>query len=133
MSHSSIGSAGGPRSAQAFLESLAGWAEGNPDIRDVVLLGSQARTEAPPDQWSDVDVTLVVDEPDRYLGDEEWVEAFGRPLVTFVEPTAVGAGLERRVLYDDGLDVDFVVVTPAWMQAAAADPRAAGVLTRGLG
>src|SRR5262249_10154849 len=33
-----------------------------------------------------VDLALVVDEPDRYLGDDRWVEAFGKPLLTFLEP-----------------------------------------------
>ena len=77
-----------------------------------------------------MDLALVVDEPDRYLGDERWVEAFGRPLLTSVEPTAVGRAFERRVLYEDGLDVDITILTPEELRLAAADPEAAGVLER---
>lgn len=33
-------------------------------------------------------------------GDEKWLEVFGRPPVTFLEPTPVGHAFERRVLYE---------------------------------
>ena len=117
--------------ADSFLDALVRWAERQQDIHALLLIGSRAREDMPADDWSDVDVAVVVDEPDRYLRDERWVEAFGRPLVTVLEPTAVGGGLERRVLYEDGLDVDFAVVTPEWLRVAAADPAAAAVIDRG--
>lgn len=117
--------------ADAFLEAFVRWATGRRDVHAVVLVGSRARADSPADEWSDVDLALVVDDPDGYLGDEHWLEAFGQPLLTFVEPTAVGGGLERRVLYADGLDVDVAVVTPDWLRHAAADPEAAHVLQRG--
>lgn len=116
--------------ADAFLEAFVTWAEGHEDVQALLLLGSRARTEAPADEWSDVDLALVVTEPDWYLGDEQWVEAFGRPLLTFVEPTAGGA-FERRVLYEGGLDVDVAVFTPEWLLLAAADPQTASLIKRG--
>jgi aminoglycoside 6-adenylyltransferase len=70
-------------------------------VRAVLLVGSRARTDTPADVWSDVDLALVVDEPDRYLREERWVEAFGKPVLTFLEPTAVGRAFERRVLYEE--------------------------------
>jgi hypothetical protein len=36
---------------------------------------------------------------------ERWVEAFGRPLLTFLEPTAPGRAFERRALCEGGLDL----------------------------
>jgi aminoglycoside 6-adenylyltransferase len=116
----------------AFLAAFVKWTEEQRDVHALLLLGSRARTDTPADEWSDVDLALVVDEPDRYLGDERWVEAFGRPLLTFVEPTAVGRAFERRVLYEDGLDVDVAVFTPEWLRLAAEDPEAAGVIKRGV-
>jgi aminoglycoside 6-adenylyltransferase len=115
----------------AFLTAFIAWAETQGDVKALLLLGSRARTDSPADEWSDVDLTLVVDEPDRYLGDGEWLEEFGRPLLTFVEPTAVGSAFERRVLYEDGLDVDVAVVTAEWLEHAAADPETARVVKRG--
>jgi aminoglycoside 6-adenylyltransferase len=114
-----------------FLTAFVAWAEARGDVKALLLLGSRARTETPADEWSDVDLTLVVDEPDRYLGEGEWLEEFGRPLLTFVEPTAVGSAFERRVLYEDGLDVDVAVVTAEWLEHAAADPETARVVKRG--
>jgi aminoglycoside 6-adenylyltransferase len=115
----------------AFLEAFVGWAEPREDVHAVLLVGSHARIETPADEWSDVDLVLVVDDPYRYLADEGWVDAFGLPLVTFLEPIPVGRAFERRVLYEGGLDVDIVVVTPEWIEAAAVDPATAGVLARG--
>jgi aminoglycoside 6-adenylyltransferase len=93
-----------------------------------VLLGSQARTESPADELSDVDVVLHADEPDRYLGDGEWLRRFGEPLLTFVERTPVGGFAERRVLYRDGVEADFTVVPVG----AAIPPDAAAVFARGF-
>jgi aminoglycoside 6-adenylyltransferase len=115
----------------AFLTAFVAWAEARGDVKALLLLGSRARTDTPADEWSDVDLTLVVEQPDRYLGDGEWLEEFGRPLLTLVEPTAVGSAFERRVLYEDGLDVDVAVVTAEWLEHAAADPETAGVVKRG--
>ena len=117
--------------AEVFLDSFVRWAESRNDVRAALLVGSRARVDTPADEWSDVDVALVVDDPDRYLGDERWAEAFGRPLLSFIEPTAVGQASERRVLYEGGLDVDFAVFTPLALEQAAEDRAAASVLRRG--
>ncbi len=113
-----------------FLDEVTRWAAGRPDIRAAVLLGSQARVDAPADQASDVDVALFVEEPASYLDDPDWIDHFGDPLLSFREPTAVGGFEERRVLFRDGLEVDFAIVP-----AAVADeipPEADAVFTRGF-
>jgi aminoglycoside 6-adenylyltransferase len=117
--------------ADLFLTTFVRWAEPRDDVHAVLLVGSRARTDTPADEWSDVDLALVVDEPDRYLGDERWIVAFGRPLLTFLEPTAVGRAFERRVLYEGGLDVDIAAFTPAWLERAVEDPETASVVRRG--
>lgn len=117
--------------AELFLGAFVRWAEQRDDVHAVLLVGSRARTMTPADEWSDVDLALVVDEPDRYLGDERWFEVFGRPLLTFLEPTAVGRASELRVLYEGGLDVDIAVFTPGLLDLAAEDPEAASVIRRG--
>jgi Streptomycin adenylyltransferase len=66
--------------------------------------------DAPADPASDVDVTLFVDEPASYLDDTAWIDHFGEPLLSFREPTAVGGFEQQRVLYRDGLEVDFAIV-----------------------
>jgi aminoglycoside 6-adenylyltransferase len=114
---------------RAFLDEVAAWARGQRDVHAVVLLGSQARADTPADELSDVDLVLFVDEPARYLHDDAWLQQFGEPLLTFVEATAVGGFEERRVLFRDGLELDFSVLPE--MAAREIPPEALPVLARG--
>jgi len=114
-----------------FLDEVSRWAAARPDVRGAVLLGSQARVDAPADPVSDVDVTLFVDDPASYLDDVTWIRYFGEPLLSFREPTAIGGFEERRVLFRDGLEVDFAIV-PAAAVAAEIPPEADAVFTRGF-
>jgi aminoglycoside 6-adenylyltransferase len=113
-----------------FLDQMTRWAADQADVHAAVLLGSHARLELPADAASDVDVVLFVDEPSRYLRDDSWLRRFGEPLLSFVEPTAVGGFEERRVLFRDGLEVDLAVI-PA-EAASAIPPDASGVFARGF-
>jgi aminoglycoside 6-adenylyltransferase len=91
-----------------FLEKLSPWATGREDIRLMVIIGSRARTDRPVDLWSDLDLIVVTTNTDAYLSDEEWLKELGQAHITFLEGTAVGEFVERRVLFEGGLDVDFV-------------------------
>lgn len=113
-----------------FLEEVSRWAAGRPDVRAAVLLGSQARVDAPADAASDVDVALFVDQPGSYLDETAWVDHFGERLLSFREPTAVGGFEELRVLFREGLEVDFAIV-PAEV-AAEIPPEADVVFARGF-
>lgn len=114
-----------------LLAAIADWARETDDVRAVVLVGSYARQDTPADRWSDLDVLLFVDEPDRYAADAEWVGRFGDPVLTFLEPTSVAERVERRVLYDDGVDVDFPLLDAAAVREVAAVPGVGTVLSRG--
>ncbi len=108
---------------------IADWARERDDVRAVVVVGSQARTDTPADRWSDLDAVLFVDDPSRLVDDEHWVGEFGTPVLTFLEPTAIGERIERRVLYEHGEDVDFPLVAAAkWRDLL---PTATIVLGRG--
>jgi len=114
-----------------LVAAVADWARSQDDVRAAVVVGSQARSHAPADRWSDLDVLLFLDDPGRLARDAGWIEAFGTPVLTFLESTAVGSRVERRVLYDDGQDVDFVLLeASAWRELAEA-PEALEVLARG--
>jgi aminoglycoside 6-adenylyltransferase len=96
--------------AAAFLERFGRWAERRPDLAGALLVGSQARDDHPADEWSDLDLVLIVDDPTPYLADESWLGELGTPVATFLEPTVAGQ-TERRALFDDGLDVDMPVLS----------------------
>ena len=108
---------------------IADWGRSRDDVRAVLVVGSRARTEAPADRWSDLDAVLFVDEPERLAEDASWVSEFGSPVLTFLEPTAIGERVERRVLYEGGEDVDFPLVEASTWRELSSEAR--GVLSRG--
>jgi aminoglycoside 6-adenylyltransferase len=118
------------RRVSGFLDDVAAWARAQADVRAVLLVGSQARLEMPADALSDVDLALFVDDTEGYLRYAAWVRSFGEPLLTFLEPTAVGGFEERRVLFRDGLEVDFSILPAAVAKRPPIE--AAQLLARGF-
>jgi molybdopterin-guanine dinucleotide biosynthesis protein A len=110
---------------------IADWAREQPDVHAAVVVGSRARREAPADRWSDLDVILLVDDPEPYAADATWVEEFGRPVLTFLEETPVGSHRERRVLYESGEDVDLPLFPLSALAQLEASENAAQLLARG--
>lgn len=96
---------------QLLEERFTRWAERCPDIRAALVVGSRARRDHPADILSDLDIAVLSTHPERYLGRADWLGNIGIPLLTFIEETGTGGGLERRALFqgDGGLDVDFSV------------------------
>lgn len=93
-----------------LIERITKWAEDSPDVDAVMIVGSRARTEQTADKWSDLDVIIITSEPEYYLSKTDWLSKIGNPLLTFLEPTAVGGQVERRVLFEGMLDVDFSII-----------------------
>jgi aminoglycoside 6-adenylyltransferase len=116
---------------EELLRQLSLWATSRPDVRGAVLVGSQARSQVPADEYSDVDLAIFTDDPAALLTDTSWLRTFGEPLVTFLEPTAVGGQFERRVLFDHGLEVDFSIFPADGLDALVRDPAAAATIARG--
>lgn len=106
---------------------LGRWAEGEPDVRAVALVGSHARGHARSD--SDVDLVVLVDDVARRLGSREWLTAFGR--VTSVEHEDWGLVQSLRVQYGDRLEVEFGLASTDWATPPI-DARTAAVIRDGL-
>lgn len=83
-------------------------------IHGAVLLGSQIRDQAPGDQWSDLDVLLLVDEPAALLEKRDWLERFGEILCDGVKDTPIPSHdlvwSVRRVLFADNRAIDFSIL-----------------------
>jgi molybdopterin-guanine dinucleotide biosynthesis protein A/predicted nucleotidyltransferase len=109
---------------------VAEWAVEREDVAALVLVGSQARGEVPADRWSDLDLILLLDDPAAYTDDASWIREFGEPVVTFLEATVDGHW-ERRVLYETGEDVDFVLFPASVAEKAEGSANAAALLARG--
>lgn len=93
---------------EKLIEKFVKWAEGEESIRAAIVIGSRARTDS--DEWADLDVIVITTDPERLLSTGDWVNNIGNPVITFIEPTSNGDFEERRVLFEDGLDVDFAVI-----------------------
>ncbi len=116
--------------SQALVARFAEWAAERDDIRAMFIVGSRARTDRPADRWSDLDLVFLTTDPEPYLDDGGWLGGFGPVLLTFVEETLVPGIRERRVLFEDGRDVDLVPIPVGSlpdMRAAAGD-----VIRRGM-
>ncbi|WP_227353102.1 aminoglycoside 6-adenylyltransferase [Haladaptatus salinisoli] len=120
---------------ERLLDRFVARAEAAPDLRGIVVLGSRARERRPADEWSDLDLVVVTTDPDGYLSETDWLSELGTPVLTFLESTATGDGTERRVLFEGGLDVDFVLVPPGRIEAMErgdVDPEVAETFARGF-
>jgi aminoglycoside 6-adenylyltransferase len=118
-----------------LVERFVNWTQTRSDIRAAFIVGSRARVDHPADEWADLDIVLITTDPNRYLLTADWIENIGNPLLTFLEPTASGRGMERRVLFEDILDVDFSIIPKREIQKLMQDGSPAeipDVIRRGM-
>jgi len=108
------------------------WANECEDIRAAMIVGSMARTEAPADKWSDLDLVIVANNSQDYLCKTEWLDNIGEYWITFIGGTAVGDGKERRVIFNNGLDVDFSMFSVDGFKQISTAPEVQEVLSRGM-
>lgn len=110
-------------------EKLLALAKEDEDIKAVVLIGSSTRDTVKADKYSDLDVMIATEKPERWLyGDRP--NKLGDVKISFIEPT-LGGGKERRMLYDGSLDVDLIVFTPEQFEKAIREGIASWVMNRG--
>jgi aminoglycoside 6-adenylyltransferase len=100
--HSSVGK---------ILDRFLVWAKTQPDIVAVLNQGSRARIDHPADEWADLDLIIFTTNKKKYLDNSDWLENLGDPIITHLEKTAVGDELERRAIFEGGIDVDFSIIS----------------------
>ena len=91
-------------------EAIRAWSADEEAIRAVVVVGSRARREPPPDDWSDLDLILFVTDPKSFVRDASWLGRFG-VLWLYVLQEAGAGDPEWLVLYAGGHKVDFLLTT----------------------
>ncbi len=97
-------------SADGLIHDVVRWASGQPEVRALVLVGSQARGAARPD--SDVDLVIVSEQPARLLNDRAWIHTFGTVVQQATEEW--GRLKSLRIRYDEGPEVESGVTDVAW-------------------
>lgn len=89
---------------------LMEYAEQDTEIKAVVAIGSSVRTDAAADEFSDLDLIIATENPEKWVTGE-YPGRLGKVSISFVEPT-LGGGKERRVIYEEDRDVDMIIFTP---------------------
>ena len=98
-------------------------------IRAVIAIGSSTRQDTPADEFSDLDLIIVTDDPERWFSGE-YPAILGEISISFIEPT-LGGGKERRSIYSGGRDADMIILTPEQFTKALEDGTAGWVMNRG--
>ena len=93
-----------------FLQSVVEWAKNEPDLMALALVGSHARGEANP--VSDVDLILLLRNPNEYIKNDDWISEFGEPGHMVREDW--GKVTSLRVLYNEGLEVEYGLSNLEW-------------------
>jgi predicted nucleotidyltransferase len=112
---------------EEFLSRVCAWAESEPAIAAVALVGSQARGTARPD--SDVDLVILTHEPGAYLDDLAWTRLFGEPSRRTIEDWGMVTSV--RVWYAGGPEVEYGIAGADW-GADPADEGTARVIREGI-
>lgn len=116
----------------ALIEKITSWAENSKDVKTIFAVGSRARTDYPADEYSDLDLVMLVTNPEDYISSAQWLKNIGNYWVTFIENTAVGGGKERRVLFENALDVDFAIFSEKEFEKIIGEDEVRSVLKRGF-
>lgn len=98
-------------------------------IKAIIAIGSSTRSEWKADEYSDLDLIIVAEDTESWLYGSI-PEQLGDVKISFVE-YSLGGAKERRVLYEDILDVDMIVLTPEQFTNAIQEGVAGWVCNRG--
>jgi aminoglycoside 6-adenylyltransferase len=114
-----------------LLKNFISWANSEPTIRLAFIVGSMARNDKPADEWSDMDIVIAAYGTDKLLKNSDWLKNIDEPKVIFNEKTPTG-DTERRVLFECGLDVDFVVIHIDSIKAVLDKGIVPSIISRGV-
>jgi aminoglycoside 6-adenylyltransferase len=91
----------------AVLSRVLRWGEAEDAVRVVVLTSTRARAEGPPDELSDYDVILALEDTDCF----DAAAAYGMPAARWSDEHDVHGTRTffRGVVYDDGVKVDWTL------------------------
>jgi aminoglycoside 6-adenylyltransferase len=94
---------------QTMFSKLFNWAQSDDTIQAMLLVGSRAHNAHRVDVFSDFDLALFVDDPQKYVSDDAWMRGIDDVLVYIPEKVCVD-GKEyptRLVIFKYGIKVDF--------------------------
>ena len=102
------------RSASEIQTLLIDIAKNDERIRAVLLSGSRANPQIPPDSYQDFDIVYIVNQLQTFTNDHSWVEVFGERIIMQL-PDEMSFGEKRHVgfgylmLFKDGNRIDLTL------------------------
>jgi predicted nucleotidyltransferase len=117
------------RAAAALIDRAIGFAESDPDVVALALVGSYAR--GTPRLASDVDLVLLTDDVEALLTPGRFEPLLGER-ERLVRARSWGPLRERRFRLRSGLHVELGIVPASWAAVDPVDPGTAGVVRGGL-
>ena len=86
-------------------------------VRGLVLTGSRARPEIVPDEWSDLDLVLIVNDESLgvYVATTDWAMQFG-DIYAFEQSSGEHFSV-LRAQYTDALCIDFVIIPESSLES----------------
>ncbi len=93
-----------------FIKEFTIWAQTQPDILALALVGSHARNAAT--ETSDIDLVMITELSDHYLGDLSWIRGFGQ--VDRYQVEDYGKLISVRVWYKGGPEVEYGITDRSW-------------------
>jgi aminoglycoside 6-adenylyltransferase len=98
----------------ATVKNIRLWAQQEKSVHCVLILGSQVRKDFEGDEWSDLDVLLLVDNPDVFRQTNIWLAFFGEILCEIVEEVYLDwiklTWYTKRILLTDNRAIDFSIM-----------------------
>lgn len=91
---------------KVIIENFVHWGMQIDNLCAAFIIGSQSREVHGSDEYSDLDIAMIVENPDYFISSKQWLNEIGVPQVSFF---IKGVGGGWRVIFDDALDVDFAI------------------------
>lgn len=111
-----------------FIDELHLWANAEPDVKAIALVGSHARGQAK--SSSDIDLMIICEDPSRYLEQSNWLSRFGE--LKEVQREDWGLVQTWRAFYQDGREVEFNFTTEQWCSKSEIDSGTGRVISDGV-
>lgn len=95
---------------QIVFNKVKQWTVKKEDILALGIVGSRSDKNSISDEYSDYDLLLVTNNVDKYLNNESWISEVNEYWYSFTEYIPSENHTERRVLFKNGIDVDFIFI-----------------------
>lgn len=113
-----------------FEERIVAWADTQPNIRAVMVVGSMARPTETRNRWSDLDVQLFCTDTSIYAASDDWLANVGDVWLCFRLSNEEGYPT-RLVWFAGGKKVDFALLPNETLQQMAQTGDMNGMYQRG--